>query len=610
VSGGVVNLSSLRRHAIALVRTLPGRTALAVVLMIAAAFTEGVGLLTLIPLLELIGLDVGGGVMATVSTVVEGVLTRLGLRVDLAIVLPVYVGIVAGHALLTRWAAVVAASVSHQFAARVRADLHAAVVGASWSFHTRVRGAHVANVLTTEVARVVAATDALLTLVVRGATVIVYVALAIAVAPWLALLACLTGAGLFLAFQRQVRNVHAIGREIGDANAMLQSAVNERLAGIKVTKGHGVEERVVEAFTDLARHAASLYVTVYRVHANVGAAFRIASAVVLSALVYVALVVVGLTTAALLLMLFLFARLLPLMQGLQSSFQTFASSLPAFDEVVALQERCAAAAEQVSGRAWPSAVPVRGGVELESVGFAYEPGRPVLRDVTLRVAPGTTTAIVGASGSGKSTLADMILGLLTPERGVVRVDGVVLEPSLVRAWRERVGYVPQDAFLFHDSLRANLTIVRPHASHGELWGALETASVAAFVRSLPDGLDTVVGDRGVRLSGGERQRIALARALVRGPALLVLDEATSNLDAENEHRIQAAIDDLRGAMTILIIAHRLSTVRNADTIYVLEGGVVVERGAWDDLLAIEGGRLRRLCEEQGVVAPGRVARQP
>jgi ATP-binding cassette subfamily C protein len=176
------------------------------------------------------------------------------------------------------------------------------------------------------------------------------------------------------------------------------------------------------------------------------------------------------------------------------------------------------------------------------------------------------------------------MGLLRPEQGTILVDGVPVYPYGNHTWRQAIGYVPQEAFLFHATVRANLLWARPEASAADLQQALRLAAAEEFVASLPQGLDTVLGDRGVRLSGGERQRLALARALLRQPVLLILDEATSALDPFNEQRIHRALAALHGQFTIVLIAHRLSTVRMADRIMVLDAGQVVETGTWDELL--------------------------
>jgi ATP-binding cassette subfamily C protein len=193
--------------------------------------------------------------------------------------------------------------------------------------------------------------------------------------------------------------------------------------------------------------------------------------------------------------------------------------------------------------------------------------------------------------------------LIEPAQGRILVDGKPLERGMLGDWRARIGYVPQDTFLLHDSVRANLRWARPDATEAQLWRALELAAADTFVRNLPEGLDTVVGDRGVLVSGGERQRLSLARALVRSPKILILDEATSALDSENEDRIRQAIDRLHHQMTIVVITHRLATTRAADVIHVLEDGRLVESGTWQALMGRSSSRFRILCETQEVHAP-------
>ncbi|HJU66485.1 MAG TPA: ABC transporter ATP-binding protein, partial [Gemmatimonadaceae bacterium] len=390
------------------------------------------------------------------------------------------------------------------------------------------------------------------------------------------------------------------GEDISETADDLYSAVTQHIGAVKTTKSFGAEERNLSTFTDVATRSANAYLHALKDYSRVSTMHAIGAVVILAALVYVGVEVLRFPVAAILLLLFLFARLVPRISALHQSYYSALSSLPAFTRVISVADEFESLAE----------TPVRGTerlalvdeVALSDVRFSYRPEARdnVVERVRMRIAAQQTTAIVGPSGAGKSTLADIVMGLLAPNEGDVLVDGRVLRPGQVGSWRRGIGYVAQDTFLFHASVEENLRWASPHASEADLWEALSLAAADDFVRRLPQGLGTAIGDRGVLLSGGERQRIALARALLRKPSLLILDEATSSLDAENEQRIQQAIADLHGRLTILIITHRLTTVRDADVIYVVDAGRIVEHGDWDDLIARPYGRFRALCAAMGM----------
>jgi ATP-binding cassette, subfamily B, bacterial len=243
------------------------------------------------------------------------------------------------------------------------------------------------------------------------------------------------------------------------------------------------------------------------------------------------------------------------------------------------------------------APPFFGEIRFSRVHFDYRPGAPVLRDVDLVVEAGTTAALVGPTGAGKSTLLSLIPRLYDPIWGTVLIDGQDVRRFTLRSLRDQISIVPQEGMLFAASVRENIAYGRPDASAGEIDAAARAAIIDDFVDALPDGYETVIGERGVTLSGGQRQRLAIARAIVRDAPIVLLDEPTTGLDSRSEELVMEAMDRLQAGRTVIVIAHRLSTVRRADVIFVMEEGRIVERGTHDELLAL-GGRYRSLYEVQ------------
>ncbi len=229
-----------------------------------------------------------------------------------------------------------------------------------------------------------------------------------------------------------------------------------------------------------------------------------------------------------------------------------------------------------------------GTIAFEQVCFSYRESQPVLRDLSFTVTGGQTVALVGASGAGKSTIVKLLFRFYDPEAGVIRIDGQAINAITPSSLRQSIAIVPQDCVLFNDSLRENIRYGRPTASDDEVEQAVNAAHLEQFVRQLPEGLDTTVGERGLKLSGGERQRVAIARAVLKDAPILIFDEATSSLDSQSEQAVLAAFRELAGHHTALVIAHRLSTVVDADNIVVIDAGKVVESGTHEQLLALQG----------------------
>jgi ATP-binding cassette subfamily B protein len=394
------------------------------------------------------------------------------------------------------------------------------------------------------------------------------------------------------------RAVRGLSTELQDALARSTELAEETLGGIRTVRAFAQEPdalgRYRGALGDALARARRLAMAVGLFNGFGGFAGQGALALIVwfgAGMVRAGTLSLGDLTAFL-----LYTALVAFSLGaLAGLYGDFMRAVGASERIFALLDR--ARGIEAAGGARPEVA--RGAVRFDAVHFAY-PSRPdvvVLKGVSLELAEGETVAVVGPSGSGKSTLAALLSRFYDPDAGAVRFDGRDLT-ELDPAWlRRRVGVVAQEPVLFATSIAENIRYGRPDASDDELFAAARAAHADAFVRAFPDGYGTAVGERGVRLSGGQKQRIAIARALLQDPRVLVLDEATSALDAESEHLVQEALDRLMVGRTVLVIAHRLSTVRGADRVVVLDGGTIVETGSHDALMSADGA-YRRLVERQ------------
>ncbi len=392
------------------------------------------------------------------------------------------------------------------------------------------------------------------------------------------------------------RKMASLFRERSRLRAEIAGRLTQTLAGIRVVKTYAAERREHLAFTRGVHRLFRVVSTTMTRRSAMNAAATMATAAVVAIVVVVGgrallegRMSIGDFGSYIAFALTFAAPVLELPEIVTRASETLAD-LERLREVEELP------AEDARDRGLSPLGVVRGAVTFEDVTFSYG-AEPVLRDVSFHVPEGSTVALVGPSGAGKSTLLSLLLGLHRPDCGRIEVDGRDLATVRVREWRKNVAVVAQDDFLFDGTLAENIAFARPQATREEIEEACRIAHCDEFVRRFERGLDTIVGERGVRLSGGQRQRVSIARAVLAGARILLLDEATSHLDSECEVAVKEALATLRRGRTVFVIAHRLSTVRGADQILVLERGRIVERGTHRDLLE-RSGRYRALHEAQ------------
>jgi ATP-binding cassette subfamily B protein len=386
-------------------------------------------------------------------------------------------------------------------------------------------------------------------------------------------------------------------RRLVERWSSIYSRLNEVLAGMMTVKGFAMEDAEKQRFLQGVKEGNELVRRGIRTDTRNGTLRTLAATTArLSALGLGGYLAVGgeITLGTLVAFLGYIGGLFGPVQGLTNTYQTFRKASVALETIYGILD-----ADDVVGDA-PDASdvpPIRGEVQFRGVSFGYQPGQPVVQGFDLHVRPGETIALIGPSGSGKSTLAALLQRLYPVGEGSILVDGIDLRAMTQHSLRGQIGVVFQDPHLFNDTVRANIAYGRPAATQTEIEAAARAAHAHEFIMALPEGYDTVVRERGSRLSGGQRQRIAIARALLKNPPILILDEATSALDSESEGLIQLALAELLRGRTAFVIAHRLSTVRSADRIVVLQDGRTMEVGSHDELMAA-GGYYASVVESQ------------
>ncbi len=568
-------------------------------LIVLGSLTEGIGVALFIPMMQLVGVQLeSNGFHPGVVAELTSFGARLGVNkhAAFAVILMCVCALITLRTALNRLQHVQFGETVQIIANHIMVNLYDALVHAKWNAITRYKSGALIQLLTGDYERLKIAIYDLFTFISGVVAILIYLAWAFIISPQLTCMFMASGAVLAFALRKRTGNVHNAASNAGIQLTVLSNDALEHLQNLKAVKTYDAQAQDLALYSVTLNKIAALYSSMLRSEAAARFWFEGGTLAALAVILYCVSTLSLVAASSILIVIGLFSRIMPKLSTAYMDGQSVIANATALSRIDEVIERLEGEAESlITQRQHISFVEE---IRLLDVSF-YFGKEKVLDSISMSIHAGQMTALVGPSGAGKSTIADIIMGLYVPDFGQVTVDGMPLTSKRLSSWRTQIGYVSQDTVLFHDTVRANLLWANPMSSEKTMLEALEV-SAAEFVLEHRDGLDMIVGDRGLLLSNGERQRIALARAIIRNPALLILDEATNHLDVENERRVLQSILRVRGQMAILTVAHRYSAIRNADKVYLIDCGKIMESGSYIDLEEDVGGRFRRFFDGQAI----------
>jgi ABC-type multidrug transport system fused ATPase/permease subunit len=565
--------------------------------------SEGISVVLLLPLLNRVGI-VAANTQGVANSLIEKGLALVGANGTGAI-LALVVVIATAQTILSvalNWWSV---GLARSYQSRRQLELFGAFMRAKWLFIVDRKAGEMTNAIVTECERLGRAFTLSLSLLGSAVIAVIYLVLSAFIA-WQATLTLIGFAvAVALAMTGLYTKSYTVGQSLAPLNAQLQSLLDEQFAGAKFIKASAGIDRATAQIEPLVRKLGEINAFATALPGTVRGVLEYIALIGLAIILVVASKGLGVAPGNVVIVLALFGRLFPRLTAVQSQLYSLNANVHAIEAIDKLQMAAVAEAERQDGSSAPLKIHQPAALNVRNLQIRLG-GRVVLDQINLTLPIPGLLAIVGKSGAGKSTFVHALLGLVEPSAGSIELGNYDLASAPLRAWRRTIGYVPQETILFHASIRENLMLVNPAVSEPEIKTAARRAHALDFINALPRGLDTIIGDQGVKLSGGQRQRLGIARALLMNPALLVMDEAMSALDAESEAELLRTVEELQKQMGVLLVAHRLAAARAADMICVFEAGRIVEAGSWNELMARRK-RLYALAEAQSLAEDRSVA---
>ena len=568
------------------------RLAVWLMLIILASALEGVTLGLFLPIIA--GADSDAPLQRLFTTVFD----RLGIEYTVPLALVAMVALYTLRTALVVLQEVYVARVIADLVVGIKARIFDQLLRADYQYFTRRGVGYFNNAVTVEFTNLTNAFNYCTQTAVAGAFTVTYVVLALVISPALAVALIIIGVPAYFLLRAAFQLVQRISVRNTENNSRLQSHLIQTLTGFKYFKATASTRGISGAVSSAIVEQGRLLYAQRRLTSLVKNGLDLVTVLLIVALLLYYVEVVGMAFVEMVFVLVILRRTVMFAQNTQRSYQNFLDFSGSVRLFRGLGDELSGEEEVFDADAISPDfdLPIR----LDNVSFSYDGSPPILENVSLLIPPRRKVAFVGASGAGKTTLVTLLTGVLRPTSGVISIGGVPYDRVDQHRLRTGIGYVTQESVVFNDTVRNNVSLWDEDSNSSEkVTSAVRAALVVDFIEDLPDGYDTMLGDNGMKLSGGQRQRVAIARELYKNARVLIFDEGTSALDTRSERMIQENIDALRDDTTLILIAHRLSTVRNSDMIFVLEDGRIVEQGTYDYLYAAEG-RFTEMADQQAL----------
>lgn len=551
------------------------------VLSFVGGILEGLGITSIIPIFSFLNSSKGEST-DLISQVIERFFTFFNFPYTLKFLLVFILALFVLKAVIIFLANHISAHVAIAYEKNTRKELFSLTLKSDWPSLSKQKLGVLSQILTTDVGYSSAMLSYVSMLLITVINVLVYTLLALNVSVIIAILTLIFGLLIFLIFKPFLYKTKVLSQKVSELYKNLSHYVDESILGVKTIKSMFLEEQIEERGCDYFNQSKDLNIKVAVLKNLTNALLQPLGIVLILAIFAYFYKIATLNFASFAVIVYAINKVFANIQMAQIELHKISTCIPFLAVIVNYKKEARVYTEEDKGSKIFSFIDK---LEFKNVYFAYTNGiNDILLDVNFRINQGEMVGIIGPSGSGKTTIADLILRLFQPEKGKILVDAEDVQNIKLSQWRTNIGYVSQGAFLVNDTIENNIKFYNDKITKNDIMRVTKMANIYDFIEQLPQKYQTVVGERGVNLSGGQAQRIILARVLATNPRILILDEATSSLDNESELLIQQAIENLKGKITVISIAHRLSTVMSADRLFVIEGGRIIEQGAPEELL--------------------------